>query len=133
VPDPSLLYAVLKAAHAGSAALSLAGFVYRFGLMVRDSPRLRSRAVRVLPHVVDTVLLTSAILLAWLVGVVPGRNAWLTAKVVALLVYIVLGTIALKRGRTRRMRIAAGVAALLVFAYIVRVAITKSALGVPGL
>lgn len=122
-----LSYAVLKAIHVGCATLSISGFVLRFGLMLADSPALKSRVARVLPHVIDTALLASALAMAWQLGALP---AWLAAKIVALLAYIVLGAIALKRGRTRGSRIAAGVAAIVVFGYIVSVALAKSPLGV---
>lgn len=93
-----------------------------------NSPMLARRWVRVAPHVVDTLLLASAIALAVTVGQYPLVDGWLTAKVLGLVVYIVLGMIALKRGRTRAARIAAFCSALLVFAYIVAVAVTKSVL-----
>jgi uncharacterized membrane protein SirB2 len=66
--------------------------------------------------------------LAWQLGA-PGTRGWLTAKVAALLVYIALGAIALKRGRTRGVRIAAFIGAIVTFAYIVSVALAKSPLG----
>ena len=94
--------------------------------MMLNSPMLAHRWVRVAPHVVDTVLLASAIALAVMVGQYPLVDDWLTAKVLGLVVYIVLGMIALKRGRTRAARITAFCSALLVFAYIVAVAVTKS-------
>jgi len=87
---------------------------------------LARRWVRVLPHAVDTALLASAIALALRSAQYPLVHDWLTAKVVGLIAYIVLGTIALKRGRTRRVRIAALWGALLVLVYIVAVATTKS-------
>ena len=119
-------YALLKTLHVGCATLSLAGFALRFGLMLRASPWLRSRIARTAPHVVDSVLLASALAMAWQIGTVPG---WLAAKILALLVYIVLGSIAIKRGRTMPVRAAAGCAALLTFGYIVSVALSKSPLG----
>jgi len=76
---------------------------------------------------VDTVLLASAIWLAWFLGQSPFVHAWITAKVLALLAYIVLGTIALRRGRTRPVRIAAFGAALAAAGYIVAVALTRDA------
>ena len=94
--------------------------------MMLNSPMLARRWVRVAPHVVDTVLLASAIALAVMIGQYPLMDGWLTAKVFGLVAYIVLGTIALKRGRTRAARITAFCGALLVFAYIVAVALTKS-------
>jgi uncharacterized membrane protein SirB2 len=124
-------YATVKAIHAGSAALSIALFVTRGVWMLRSPQRLRQRWVAIVPHVIDTVLLASALWLAWNLGA-GGAHGWLAAKVVALLVYIGLGTIALKRGRTRGVRIAALVAAIATFAYIVTVAVTKSPLGFLG-
>lgn len=87
---------------------------------------LARRWVRVVPHLVDTMLLVSAIALAVTIEQYPLAHGWLTAKVLGLMLYIVLGTIALKRGRTLRIRIAAFCGALLAFAYIVAAALTKS-------
>jgi len=95
--------------------------------MMLNSPMLARRWVRVAPHVVDTVLLASAIALAVTIGQYPLVHGWLTAKLFGLVAYIVLGMVALKRGRTRAARITAFCGALLVFAYIVAVAITKTA------
>ena len=88
---------------------------------------LERRWARVVPHVADTVLLASAIALAVISGQYPLAQGWLTAKVVGLIAYIVLGSIALKRGRTLGIRITAFYSAVLVFAYIIAVATTKSA------
>ena len=118
----------LKVVHVGSVVLSGAGFIARGALMLRGSPLLRARFVRVAPHVVDTVLLASAVWLAWLMRVSP-LDGWIAAKILGLLAYIVLGTIALKRGRTPRVRAAAFAAALAVFAYIVTVALTHDPRG----
>ncbi|MBE0613444.1 MAG: SirB2 family protein [Burkholderiales bacterium] len=121
-------YDLLKYLHVGCVALSGGGFVLRGTWMMRASPMLARRWVRITPHVLDTVLLASAIALALLIGQFPLVDTWLTAKILGLVAYIVLGTIALRRGRTRAVRIAAFWGALLVFAYIVAVAMTKSAL-----
>lgn len=122
-------YAALKALHVGSAVLSITGFAARGALMLRDSPILRARFVRIAPHVVDTVLLASAIALAWLSGQYPLAQAWLTAKFVGLLVYIVLGAVALRYGRTLRVRAVAFVLALCAVSYIVCVALTRQVSG----
>ena len=122
-------YATLKAVHAGCAFLSIAGFIARYLMMIADAPMLRARVVRVLPHVIDTVLLASAIALAWQLSANPLQVAWLATKIVALLGYIVLGAVALRYGRGKPLRIAAGIAAIVVFAFIVSVARSKSALG----
>jgi uncharacterized membrane protein SirB2 len=121
-------YAAIKLVHVGAAALSITGFALRGAWMLRSPQRLRERWVRILPHAVDSVLLASALWLAWQLGA-EGTRGWLWAKVIALLVYIGLGTIALKRGSTRGVRVAAFAGALLTFAYIVSVAIAKSPLG----
>lgn len=122
------MYAALKLVHAGAVVLSGAGLVIRYGVSV-TRPMPTGALVRVAPHVVDTVLLGSALALAWVGGFNPLRVPWLEAKLAGLAIYIVLGTIALRRGRTRRTRAAAFAAALIVYAYIVSVAVTKSPLG----
>ena len=121
-------YGAIKSLHAGSAALSIALFITRGAWMLWSPQRLRARWVRIVPHVIDTALLVSALWLAWQLGAVETRG-WLAAKVIALFVYIALGTIALKRGRTRAARIGALLGAIATFAYIVTVALSKSPLG----
>lgn len=93
--------------------------------MLADSPRLRARWVRFVPHINDTLLLVAALWLAFAAGQAPGTHAWLTAKIVGLLAYIALGMVALRWGRTKRICAGAWVAALVVFGYIVAVALTK--------
>jgi uncharacterized membrane protein SirB2 len=127
----STSYLMLKNLHAGSAFASLALFITR-GVWIMAAPqRLQRRWVKVAPHVVDTVLLASAIALVWQLGGLDTirTQSWLAAKIVALVAYIVLGSIALKRGRTRMMRLAAFFAAIGVFGYIVSVAVAKSPWG----
>jgi len=101
-------YLFAKSLHVGSAVLSICGFAARGALMLRGSPLLQNRVVRVVPHVVDTVLLASAIWLAWAIGQAPFVHGWLTAKVLALVVYVVLGSLALRPGRPLGVRAAAG-------------------------
>lgn len=113
------LYAALKLLHMSSAALSISLFALRGLWMTQASPRLQQRWVRVLPHVIDTVFLASGISLAVLLRQYPFVQDWLTAKVLALALYIILGSVALRPGRERALRVAAFVAALVVFAYIV--------------
>ena len=117
-----MAYVVLKNLHLATIALTLTLFVLRGAWMMADSPRLQARWVRIVPHVNDTLLLTSGISLAILMQQYPLVHGWLTAKFFALIAYIVLGTLALKRGKTKARRIAAWVAALLVFGYMAAVA-----------
>ncbi|MDE2344212.1 MAG: SirB2 family protein [Betaproteobacteria bacterium] len=121
-------YGQIKALHVTCVAASYGLFVVRGLWMMHRPERLQRRWVRIVPHVVDTLLLASAAALAYLSRQYPGAEPWLTAKVLGLLCYIVLGSVALKRGKTRRTRIAAWIAAQAVFAYIVLVALTRSPL-----
>lgn len=118
----------LKTLHVTCAALSVSGYFLRGLLMLRDSPWLTARIVRVAPHIIDTLLLASAIALAVRLRQYPFVHGWLTAKVLALTAYIVLGAIGLRYGRTRKIRVAAWAAALLTFGYIVAVALTRQTL-----
>lgn len=120
-------YLTLKTVHIICAVLSISGFVLRGCWMLAESPLLRHRVTKIVPHIVDTALLVSAIALAWMAGFAPWRDVWLGAKVIGLLVYIVLGTIALRRGKTKRVRAIAFVLAVAMFAYIAVAALTKHA------
>ncbi len=124
-------YLLLKHLHVTCVILSGLGFCLRAYWMWRDSPRLGQRLARVAPHVIDSLLLGSAITLAVLSGQYPFVQTWLTAKFLALLAYILLGMMALKRGRTKAIRGRFFILALLSYIYIVSVALTRSPL--PGL
>jgi len=121
-------YTALKIIHVSCVAVSFALFFGRGVLMLADSPLRNTRLLRIAPHVNDTLLLGSAIWMAVITRQYPFAENWLTAKLVALLVYIGLGMIALSRGRTKRTRAIAWTAALLVFAYIVGVALSRNPL-----
>ncbi|MGE5650890.1 SirB2 family protein [Noviherbaspirillum sp. UKPF54] len=118
-------YLAIKHLHMTCAALSGSFFLVRGIWMLRDSALLKQRWVGIAPHVVDTVLLGSALTMVVWSGQYPFVQGWLTAKVLALVAYILLGAVALKRGRTKAVRTTAFIAALLVFAYIVKVALTR--------
>ncbi len=126
--DPDA-YLLAKSLHITFAALSIAGFAARGVLMLCDSPLLGARPVRIVPHVLDTFLLASAIALAWMLKQYPFVHGWITAKVFALLAYIVLGSLALRPGRPKAVRAAAFVAALATVGYIVSVAVTRDPRG----
>lgn len=118
----------LKHAHVTCVILSGAGYFMRGVGMMRGSAWLQSKAARVPPHVIDTVLLASAIALAWQIRQYPFVHGSLTAKVLGLAGYVVLGAIGLKYGRTRKIRISAWLAALMLFLYIVLVGLTRQVL-----
>jgi len=121
-------YAIVKAVHITAVSLSFSLFFLRGVWMINDSPLLKQRWVRIVPHVNDTVLLIAAITLAVMLRQYPLTDAWLTAKVAGLIAYIGLGTLAMRPQRPRRLRIFCWCAAQGVFFYIVSVALTHSAL-----
>lgn len=113
--------------HALAAILSLTGFIIRGIWMLVDSPKLRKKWVKITPHVVDTVLLVSALvaayLLFWQNGVHPD---FITVKIVGLIVYIGLGLVALRFGKTRGLRASAWLLAILVFLYVAAVGVAHT-------
>jgi uncharacterized membrane protein SirB2 len=121
-------YFAIKHLHVTCAALSGSLFLLRGYWMLQRPALLQQRWVRTGPHLIDTLLLASALTMVFLSGQYPFVQPWLTAKVLALIAYIVLGSIALKRGSSREIRAGAFGAALLVFAYIVGVALTRRVL-----
>lgn len=123
-------YLPLKQVHVASVHLSFALFLLRGMLMLADSPWPRHWTLRVIPHVVDTILLASALLLMAVVHQYPFVHHWLTVKVLLLAIYIVLGSFTLKRGRTKCARAACFVAAAGVFLFIYSVAWSRHPLGI---
>lgn len=119
---------VIKYLHLSCVLLSYSLFVLRGVWMLKGSPVLQQLGVKIVPHIVDTVLLLSAITLAYQLSISPLSSHWLMAKISALLLYIFLGSIAIKRGKTRSIRLSAWLAAQLVFIYIVAVALTHNPL-----
>jgi uncharacterized membrane protein SirB2 len=128
----SLDYLAIRQVHVTAAATSITLFVLRAAWLASGPGRVQLRWMRIVPHVVDTVLLVSALWLAWQLGF-EGTRGWLWAKLAALVVYVGLGSITLRPGRPARVRMMAFVAAVATFAYIVSVAITKSPLSVLSL
>lgn len=122
------VYLSLRAIHIACVSIAAAGFLLRGIWMLRRSPLLEHRVTRTLPHVNDTLLLGAAIGMIWLARLNPLDHAWLMAKLTGLVVYIVLGSIALRRGRTLGIRSLAFFGALLAFGYILAVASTRAAL-----
>jgi len=120
-----LNYIAIKHFHIACVALSGAFFLLRGIWMLRESSMLRLRWVRTVPHIVDSLLLASALTMTIWIGQYPFVQGWLTAKFVALVLYVGLGTVALRMGKTKAVRAAAFFGALAVFAYIVSVAVTK--------
>lgn len=119
-------YLLLKHAHITLAALSGALFLLRGAWMLAGSPLLARRWVRTAPHMIDSLLLASALWLAFWSQQSPASSPWLAAKIAALVAYILLGSVALKYGKTLLQRAVAFGGAVLCFGYIVMTAITKN-------
>jgi len=109
------IYPITKHIHMMFAGLSLLGFVIRGYWMISGSKMLNAKPVKILPHIIDTVLLVSAVVLVIVTGYYPLKFDWVTLKILLLVAYIVLGTFALKRGKTKTIKIVAFVLALVTF------------------
>lgn len=119
-------YLAVKSLHLIAIALSISGFALRGYWMMSQSDKLQHRVVRIAPHVIDTVLLLSGIFLVLMSQMNAFSQPWLLAKFAGLAVYVMLGTIALKRGPTLQIRSVAFAMAVIAFAYIVGAALLKS-------
>ncbi len=122
------MIAALKHLHMTMAGLSILGFLLRGYWAWANPLLLRSKPVKIVPHVVDTLLLASAIGLLVVYGWNPFAFGWLTAKIVLLVVYIGLGMMALKGRASAPVRVGAFFAAVAVFAWIVSIAVSKTVL-----
>jgi len=120
------MYNALKLIHVTAAILTISGFALRGFWMLTASPNLNLRAVKIAPHIVDSVFLVSGIGLIWLLNLPVLSQPWLMAKLLALVVYVLLGTVALRRGKTKSTRTVAFVLAAITFTYIAGVAMSKS-------
>ncbi len=123
-------YFALRQVHIACAMLTITLFTFRGLLMLSGSQLHRNMILRVVPVAVDTVLLTTALMLTTVIRQYPFATGWLTTKVALLVAYVALGSIALRPGRTRGVRMAAFIAALAAVAFLVTVARTHSPLGV---
>jgi len=117
------LYLPIKTAHMSLAMLSLLGFAVRGWWAINCSALLQQRWVKIAPHIIDTLLLTTAILLMIILGQHPGNQDWILAKLIALVFYIGFGTLAIKRAPTPATKILFFGLAIATFVYIIGVAI----------
>ena len=115
-------YLLIKHLHVTAAVLSILFFIVRSYWSVTGNTILKTRFVKIAPHIIDTVLLGAAILLSIMLGA-AAHQPWVLTKIVLLIAYIGVGTIAIKRGRTPRTRAIAAIVAVLIFFYIIGVAI----------
>lgn len=115
-------YSEIKWIHVVAVLTSGSLFAFRGIAMLAGARWYMAAPLRYLSYAIDTVLLTAAMMLATMLHQYPFVQAWLTAKVLLLVVYVILGSLALTRGTTRATRARAFVAALLVFLFIISIA-----------
>jgi uncharacterized membrane protein SirB2 len=115
--------------HIGCVIASGSLFFARGCMMLAGLPAANHVALRRISVAIDVLLLAAAIALTTIIHQYPFVQAWLTVKVLLLVVYIALGVFALRRGRTRAIRVVCFGAALAVFLFIVTVARTHDPLG----
>lgn len=120
------LYYWIKILHISCAAISICGFTVRGLLKLTRPPSLQKRWLRIAPHINDSILLACAIYLTLEIQQFPGSAHWLTAKVLGLFAYILLGMVVMRFANTQRQRLIALLAALLCFCYIAAVALTRN-------
>tara|TARA_B100002049_G_C16008872_1_gene344875 strand:- start:425 stop:799 length:375 start_codon:yes stop_codon:yes gene_type:complete len=119
------MYMMAKHIHLTAVALSIVLFIVRF-LWVQINPAaLQKKWVKILPHIIDTILLASAVWLCVILSQYPFVNGWLTFKLFGVVAYIILGLIALKKARTAPGRWLAFIAAIVVLAMTAMTAVTK--------
>jgi uncharacterized membrane protein SirB2 len=126
-------YPQIKAVHIAAVIASGSLFALRGAAVQFGAKWAMAAPLRYLSYSIDTVLLTAALMLATVLHQLPFVQGWLTAKVLLLVCYVVLGTFALKRGRTRVVRTTCWIAALLVYLFIVSIARAHHPLGVIAL
>ena len=126
-------YPQIKAVHIAAVMASGSLFLVRGAAVQLGAAWAMAAPLRYLSYAIDTALLTAALMLATIIHQFPFVQGWLTAKVLLLVVYVVLGSFALKRGRTRAVRTACWISALLVYLFIVSIARAHSPLGIVAL
>ena len=121
-----MTYLLIKSLHVITGVATISGFVLRGYWMMTQSDKLQLKIIRIAPHIIDTLFLLTGMALISVLHLNAFSEPWLLAKFTGLIGYIVLGTVAIKRGSTLQIRVVSFVGALAVFAYIVGVALAKS-------
>ncbi len=121
-----MTYLLLRQLHTLLAVITIVGFLLRGYWMLTGSDKLQQPITRIAPHVVDTAFLFSGVAMLLTISLNPLSQSWLVAKFAGLVLYILLGSVAIRRGPTLRIRALAFVAAVSAYAYVVGVALAKS-------
>lgn len=124
----NLIYPTVLVIHVCCAVISVLGFTVRGYLTIQNRTAVTGFVFKKLPHIIDTVLLATAIILVILTGQYPLTTPWVTAKIIALLVYIGFGICLMRLAKTRQQQLGFFLLALTAAGYIILVALTKSPL-----
>ncbi len=119
---------ILYVVHVSCVCLSISGFIIRGWLFIQNNPLLQQRWLKITPHIIDTILLASAVGLAIQLNLSPLQHTWLSAKIIALLFYIGIGIVTFRFARTTVAKVGGVFLALCCVLYIVLAALSKSAL-----
>lgn len=119
------MYFAVKHLHLSTIVISLALFILRFYWVNRNPEKMQKKWVKVTPHIIDTVLLLSALTLCFIIQQYPFVDAWLTEKVMGLVLYILMGMVALKWANTTAVRWGGFFGAIASLVFIAKVAVLK--------
>ncbi len=119
------LYELLKLGHVTSVGISGSLFIYRFARFSMRPDTPLPKALKVLPHINDTVLLACAVGMLLVASINPFTTPWLFGKILALIAYIVIGAVCMRSRPGSKQQAVSFVAAISVFAYILLVGLTK--------
>ena len=119
-------YAIFKHVHMTAVALSGLLFMVRGLWLLQGSTQLQAKWVKITPHVIDTLLLFSAIAMLVVSQQFP---AWVHVKITLLIVYIGLGLMAFKKAKTQGQKLSFLLAAVAVYVFLISVALAKSPAG----
>ena len=122
------MYLIIKHLHMTVALISIVGFIIRGPLAINQHPIMNKKWLKIAPHVNDTILLAAAIYLAATLHIHPFNSPFILAKVIALIVYIVLGAMVIKRRGSKAMQWTNYLLAILCFGYILGIAFSKDLL-----
>jgi uncharacterized membrane protein SirB2 len=119
------MYSIIKHLHITLAIISIGGFIIRGGLKIAGSRLMNKKWIKIIPHIIDTALLSCGLFMAFILGLTLSNSAWLMAKMIALLAYITFGMITLRFAKTNALRSISYGLAIACFGYMLLVAKTR--------
>ena len=122
------MYMMIKHLHMTAVALSVFLFIIRFYWSLADSSMMQKKWVKITPHIVDTLLLATAIALCVLITQYPFVNDWLTQKVIGVVLYILAGLWVLKWAKSNLEKWLGFVGAIAIIGLVAKMAVSKQPL-----